>query len=157
MKKTFLIIFAFILLKVYSQQDAQYTHYMYNMSIINPGYATSDFNNLNSGLLHRRQWFGLEGAPVTTSLFGHYAANDYNEFGASFFNDNIGNGVVKETKLSIDYAYIVNLDDYHKLGLGIKAGFNMLNLNFDGFQLESGDQFSDELFATNQNSFLIRN
>lgn len=146
-------LLAFISLQAYSQQDAQYTHYMYNMSVINPGYATSDFNNLNTGLLHRRQWMGLEGAPVTTSFFAHYAANDWNEFGVSFFNDNIGAGVVKENKISIDYAYIVNVDDYHKLGLGIKAGFNMLNLNFDGFELESGDQFSDDLFATNQNSF----
>jgi type IX secretion system PorP/SprF family membrane protein len=69
--------------------------------------------------------------------------------GLSFFNDNVGN-VLSENKLSIDYAYILNLDSYNKLSLGLKGGFNMLNLNFDNFKLESGDQYSDDLFAVNQ-------
>ncbi len=153
MRKFFILFSLLLSLWAHSQQDAQYTHYMYNMSVINPGYATSDFNNANAGLLHRRQWMGMDGAPITTSAFFHYAADDFNELGVSFFNDNIGKGVLKESKFSIDYAHILNLDDYHKLGLGIKAGFNMLAINFDGFQLESGDQYSDNLFAKNQTAF----
>jgi type IX secretion system PorP/SprF family membrane protein len=132
-----------------AQQDSQFTQYMYNMSIINPAYATSDFNNMNMGLSYRQQWLGVEGTPKTATLFGHLALKDNMEIGASFFNDNIGNGVLKESKLSIDYAYILNLDRYSKLSFGIKAGFNMLNINFDGFQLESGDQYSDDLFKEN--------
>ncbi len=123
---------------------------MYNMSIINPAYATSDFNHFNVGLLHRQQWIGVQGAPKTSSFYTHYAIDDYNEIGVSFFNDNIGDGVLKENKLSVDYAYILNLNDYNKLSFGIKAGFNMLNINFDGFELESGNQFSDALFSENQ-------
>ena len=126
---------------------------MYNMSLINPAYATSDFNNFNVGLSHRQQWIGMEGAPQTTSFFTHYAINDFNEIGVSFFNDNIGDGVLKENKLSVDYAYILNLNDYNKLSFGVKAGFNMLNINFDGFELESGNQYSDDLCAENQSGF----
>lgn len=150
MKKTFILILVFIFYKTFSQQDAQFTQYMYNMSIINPGYATSDFNNLNMGLLHRQQWVGIEGAPQTSTFFTHFAVNDKTELGVSFFNDNIGNGVLKENKLSFDYAYIINIDDYNKLSFGVKAGLNMLNINFNNFQLESGNQFSDELFAVNE-------
>lgn len=123
---------------------------MYNMSIINPAYATSDFYNMNIGLLHRQQWLGVEGRPQTTTFFAHYADSDNMEFGVSIFNDNIGDGVMTENKVSFDYAYIINLDDYNKLSFGVKGGVNMLNLNFDGFQLESGDQYSDNLFAENQ-------
>lgn len=123
---------------------------MYNMSIINPAYATSDFYNMNLGLLHRQQWLGIEGGPKTTTFFAHYAASDNMELGVSIFNDNIGDGVMTENKISIDYAYIINLDSYSKLSFGLKGGINMLNLNFDGFELESGDQFSDDLFAQNQ-------
>lgn len=120
------------------------------MSIINPGYATSDFNSLNIGLLHRQQWLGVEGSPQTSTFFSHFAVDDKTELGVSFFNDNIGDGVLKENKISFDYAYIVNLDDYNKLSFGVKGGVNMLNINFDNFQLESGDQYSDNLFANNE-------
>lgn len=123
---------------------------MYNMSIINPAYATSDYYNMNMGLLHRQQWVGMAGNPTTTTFFTHYALNDNMELGVSIFNDNIGDGVMKENKLSFDYAYILNLDNYNKLSFGLKGGVNMLNLNFNGFQLESGDQFSDDLFSVNQ-------
>lgn len=123
---------------------------MYNMSIINPAYATSDFYNMNLGLLHRQQWLGMEGSPKTTTFFTHYAANDHVEFGVSLFNDNIGDGTMTENKLSFDYAYVVNLDSYNKLSFGLKGGINMLNLNFDNYNLESGDQYSDNLFAQNQ-------
>jgi type IX secretion system PorP/SprF family membrane protein len=153
MKKTLYLVLAFISFKAYCQQDSQYTQYMYNMSLINPAYATSDFNNFNVGLSHRQQWIGMDGTPQTTSAFTHYAINDFNELGFSFFNDNIGDGVLKENKLSVDYAYILNLNNYNKLSFGIKAGFNMLNVNFNNFDLESGNQYSDDLFALNQSRF----
>ena len=151
-KKVFLL-FVFISLKTFAQQDTQYTEYMYNMSIFNPAYATSDFDNLNTGLTYRQQWVGIKGAPKTVSLFAHYAMTDKSEIGVSFFNDNIGEGILKENKLSFDYAYIINLNEYNKLSFGMKAGFNMLNVNFSKFTLESGDQYSDDLFAENQNRF----
>lgn len=153
MRKNLYYLLAFISLQAYCQQDAHYTQYMYNMSLINPAYATSDFNNFNVGLSHRQQWIGIEGAPQTSSFFTHYAINDFNEIGVSFFNDNIGNGVLKENKLSVDYAYIINLNDYNKLSFGLKAGFNMLNINFDNFKLESGNQYSDDLFSKNESRF----
>ena len=31
----------------FSQQDPQFTQYMYNMSVINPAYATDDNDNIN--------------------------------------------------------------------------------------------------------------
>lgn len=153
MKKIYIILVLISTTFLFGQQDSQFTQYMYNMSIINPAYATSDFNNLNTGLLHRQQWLGIEGSPKNTTFFAHYAADDYNELGVSLFNDNIGDGVLKENKFSVDYAHIINIDDYSKLSFGIKAGFNMLNINFNGFELESGDQYSDDLFANNENLF----
>jgi hypothetical protein len=38
---------------------------MYNMSVINPAYATADESILNLGGLYRTQWVGIEGAPKT--------------------------------------------------------------------------------------------
>ena len=49
-------------LEGHSQQDPQYTQYMYNMNIVNPAYAGSR-GTLSMGLLGRLQWVGIEGAP----------------------------------------------------------------------------------------------
>ena len=53
----------------YGQQDAQFTQYMYNMSNINPAYATATEGVLNIGGIYRSQWVGAVGAPTTASLF----------------------------------------------------------------------------------------
>jgi hypothetical protein len=56
----------------FAQQDPQFTQYMYNMSVVNPAYATADEGILNLGGLYRTQWVGVEGAPKTGSFFCSY-------------------------------------------------------------------------------------
>ncbi|OAE90526.1 type IX secretion system membrane protein PorP/SprF [Flavobacterium psychrophilum] len=51
----------------YGQQDSQFTQYMYNTVTVNPGYAGSR-GVLSVYGLHRTQWVGLEGAPVTNNF-----------------------------------------------------------------------------------------
>ena len=53
-----LFVFVFSITTLYSQQDAQYTQYMYNMNVVNPAYAGSQ-GTLSIGLLGRTQWVGL--------------------------------------------------------------------------------------------------
>jgi type IX secretion system PorP/SprF family membrane protein len=52
---------------VFGQQDAQFTHYMHNMNVMNPAYAGSR-GTLSIGLLGRTQWVGFDGAPQTLPL-----------------------------------------------------------------------------------------
>jgi len=42
-----------------AQQDPQFTHYMYNMNVINPAYATDNEGVINIGGLYRTQWDGF--------------------------------------------------------------------------------------------------
>ena len=53
-----------------AQQDAQYTQYMYNTASVNPAYAGSR-GHLSIAALHRSQWVGLDGAPVTQTINLH--------------------------------------------------------------------------------------
>ena len=73
-------------LQSFGQQDPQFTQYMYNMSVINPAYATADEGILNLGGHYRTQWVGLEGAPKTGSFFAHTPINNKIELGISFTN-----------------------------------------------------------------------
>lgn len=136
MKRIFLlfIIFAFPYF-VSAQQDPQYTQYMYNQSVINPAYATTDLGIINFGAIHRSQWASAEGAPKTFTFFAHTPINEKIEMGISVISDNIGDGVLKENNIYADFAYILKLNDKHKVSLGLKAGFTNLQTDFEGFRL----------------------
>jgi len=133
-----------------AQQDVQFTQYMYNMSVVNPGYATATEDILNVGGLYRTQWVGLEGAPKTGSFFVHTPLSEKVEIGLSFTNDNIGD-VVNENNIYADFAYVLPVGLESKLSLGLKAGVTLFNTDFNGFSLQSGNQTTDVAFNENIN------
>lgn len=128
-----------------AQQDPQYTQYMYNMSVINPAYATEG-DDINIGALYRSQWVGTVGAPNTGTLFVHVPLKEKVQVGLSIINDQIGD-VVNETNVYADFAYILNLGSSTKLSLGVKAGATFFNTNFNGFIYS--DAIPDPAFANN--------
>lgn len=133
-----------------AQQDPQFTQYMYNMSVINPAYATANEAVLNLGGLYRTQWVGLEGAPKTGTFFAHTPINRKIEVGISFTNDNIGD-IVEENNIYADFAYVLPMGLEGKLSLGLKAGFTLFDTNFDGLNLQSGNVSTDIAFNENIN------
>jgi len=123
---------------VQAQQDAQYTQYMYNTMSVNPAYAGSR-GELSIAAMYRAQWVGLDGAPKTQTLNLHSPIrNSRLGYGISVVNDNIGNGVVQETYFDAVMSYTLDLGDERKLSFGLKAGGNLLNLDFQ--QLRNFDQ-----------------
>ena len=102
-----------------AQQDPHYTQYMYNMNVINPAYAGSK-ENLSFGLLYRKQWVDIEGAPSTFTFSGHSPVGKNVGLGLSVIADEIG--PVKEQNVYGDFSYTLNLGGEHKLALGLKAG-----------------------------------
>lgn len=138
MKKTILFVsFLFFIIKVSAQQDSQYTQYMYNMNVINPAYATGMQSMLDIGTLYRTQWVGAVGAPKTLSVFAHMPVNKKIEMGFSLISDDIGDGAKKENNFYVDFAYVLQLNESHRLSLGLKAGATSLQTNFNGFKFES--------------------
>lgn len=135
---------------IWSQQEVQYTQYMYNMSVINPAYTTGNIGTVNIGALHRTQWVGVVGAPKSSNVFAHTPINENIEVGLSLINDNVGD-VVKENNLYADFAYKLDLEENGNLSFGLKTGVTFFNVNFNGFVLESGDVFTDPDFADNIN------
>ncbi|MBA4746584.1 MAG: type IX secretion system membrane protein PorP/SprF [Muricauda sp.] len=121
-----------------AQQDAQYTQYMYNTLSVNPAYAGSR-GQLSFAGLYRSQWVGLDGAPETFTLNLHSPIrNSRLGYGISIVNDNIGDGVVQETYLDAVVSYTIDVSMDAKLSFGLKAGGNMLSLDFN--RLRNFDQ-----------------
>jgi len=129
-----------------AQQDPQFTHYMYNMSVINPAYATDDEGVLNLGGLYRTQWVGAVGAPKTATAFAHMPIAKRVEVGISFINDAIGD-VVKENNIYADVAYVIPVSENTKLSFGVKGGITLFDTNFNGFKYT--DAAPDPAFANN--------
>lgn len=91
MNKIYLAIIALLvsISDSYAQQDPHYTQYMYNMNVINPAYAGSK-ENLSMGLLYRKQWVNLDGAPSTFTFSGHAPVGKNVGMGLSVISDEIG-------------------------------------------------------------------
>ncbi|WP_414655539.1 PorP/SprF family type IX secretion system membrane protein [Flavobacterium sp.] len=112
---------------IYCQQDSQYTQYMYNTANVNPAYAGSR-GTLTAFLLHRNQWVGLDGAPVTNNFTVNSPLGDSNfGIGISFTNDKIG--PTSENEISADLAYFIQISENYKLSLGLKGTANLFNLD----------------------------
>jgi type IX secretion system PorP/SprF family membrane protein len=111
----------------FAQQDAQFTQYMYNTINVNPAYAGSRGVMSIFGL-HRTQWVGLDGAPVTNALSFNTPINNSNlGLGLSAINDRIGPTV--ENTLSVDVSYTVQTSETRKLSFGVKGTGNFFNLD----------------------------
>ena len=111
----------------FSQQDSQYTQYMYNTININPAYAGSRGVMSVFGL-HRSQWIGMDGAPETNALSINTPISQTKiGLGLSFINDRIG--PTDENAISLDLSYSIKTSENYKLSFGIKGTGNFFNLD----------------------------
>lgn len=125
--KLFSFVLMFTALVSFAQQDAQFTQYMYNTININPAYAGSR-GVLSIFALHRTQWVGLDGAPVTNAVSLNTPINGSNlGLGVSVINDKIG--PTHENTISADLSYTVPASETFKLSFGIKATANLFDLD----------------------------
>jgi type IX secretion system PorP/SprF family membrane protein len=124
-----------------AQQDAQYTHYMYNTISVNPAYAGSRGVMSVFGL-YRTQWVGFNGAPDTGSFsINTPIANSNLGVGASLVQDRIG--PTNESAFSADVSYTVPTSERYKLSFGIKGTANLFSL--DRTKLFPDTQIDDKL------------
>lgn len=145
-------IIAFILVVNYfngfSQQDAQYTQYMYNTMSVNPAYVGSR-GVLSLTALHRSQWVGIDGAPKTQTLNVHSPIGEKVGLGLSIVNDKLG--PTQETYFDVAFSYTINTSDTGKLSFGIKGGANLLDVNFN--QLSRFQEETTGLDSNIENKF----
>ena len=128
MKKIITFIILLVASFCYSQQDTQFTNYMYNTLSFNPAYAGSR-GTTSIYLSQRSQWVGLDGAPTTNSLTYHSPLGSSNlGIGINFLNDAIG--PVQENLVSLDMSYTIQTSYDYKLAFGLRASAHMLNVDF---------------------------
>lgn len=133
----------FLSFATYAQQDAQFTQYMYNTIIVNPAYAGSR-QTMSIFALHRAQWVGLDGAPVTNSFSINTPINESKiGLGLSIVNDKIGPSV--ENNIALDFSYTIPVSEKYKMSFGLKASANLLNIDFTKLDYQGGQIFEDNI------------
>jgi type IX secretion system PorP/SprF family membrane protein len=125
--KLFSFVLMFTTIVSFAQQDAQFSQYMYNTINVNPAYAGSR-GALSIFALHRTQWVGLDGAPVTNAVSVNTPLNESKlGLGVSVINDRIG--PTHENTISADLSYTIPTSETYKLSFGIKATANLFDLD----------------------------
>ncbi len=120
-----LLLFAFLIFvipNVKAQQVSLESQYMLNDFVLNPAIAGTQ-NYIPVNFNFRRQWVGIQGAPVTQSLSAHGYLGKNVGFGGQFFNDVTGPS--RRTGMNVSFAYHLRLSsDYtKKLSFGIAGVF----------------------------------
>jgi len=135
----------FSIMEINAQQSPQFTHYMYNMNVINPAYAGSK-EFLSIGVLGRSQWEGVDGAPQTFTMGIHAPIMKNVGMGFSVISDKVG--PVEETNVYADFSYTLQISDYSKLAFGLKGGATFQNI---GLLSLTQVNPNDPLFSENVN------
>lgn len=137
-----------------AQQDAQFSHYMFNKLYYNAGYSGVE-GMTRATLLHRSQWLGYDGtldqggAPTSQMLsishpfkfLGSYTPNA--GAGLVLTNDRLGPWRILNVKAS--FSYHVKLKNSGVIGYGLRVG--ILNQSIDGSVLRAVDQNDDVVDA----------
>tara|TARA_B100001250_G_scaffold411240_1_gene439454 strand:- start:2072 stop:3013 length:942 start_codon:yes stop_codon:yes gene_type:complete len=143
----FLVGLCMIFSCVYSQQDPQITHNMFDKFMYNPAVAGA-YPELHATLLHRSQWVGVDGAPTTSNLNAHaYVGQIKGGVGLNVINDRAG--MFSAKTVSMSYAYQLGLGPNHQLGMGLSFGF--MQYGYDGTWV-TPDQTSDAFLPPSNSS-----
>lgn len=98
-----------------------FTNYQFNNLTFNPAYAGSN-GHLTVNVMHRQQWVGFDGAPVSQTLVAHSPLkNERVGAGLSLVNDKTG--PTRTFNLAGSYAYrlLVGKKRNMKLSVGLQA------------------------------------
>jgi len=119
---------------------------MYNTQVVNPGYAGTR-EAISFGLLGRTQWVNFEGAPRTGTFTvdAPIGNSDNMGLGLSIVHDEIGPAT--ESNINIDYAYRIYTSAMGRLSFGLKAGLDVLNVDFT--KLNIPEEGQGDIFENN--------
>ncbi|TAJ14764.1 type IX secretion system membrane protein PorP/SprF [Marinilabiliaceae bacterium JC017] len=121
---TAVLILVLVTGSVYSQNQAQYSHYIANQGLLNPAYNGT--RDIISGLLiHRSQWIGIDGAPMNQALNVHGPIEDTNlGVGVMLMNDHIGFSNTLDFMGAVSYKLQLEKDKF--LSFGLQLGVSSL-------------------------------
>ncbi|MBL6444787.1 PorP/SprF family type IX secretion system membrane protein [Fulvivirga sp. 29W222] len=118
-----ILLFNFLIFSIIYKSEAQdntnLTHYFMNPYVINPSFAGTD-GKASLFLTYRKQWVGIEGAPVISNFSFHTPAGNKLGFGVNV--NNAERGLLNTTSGYITFSYGVPFSKDVTLRFGISGG-----------------------------------
>ena len=149
-QKVLLVMVSVLLLSGtgFSQQERQYSQFMYNKLAINPAFAGA-LPSTTFNALYRNQWMGFEGAPTTQALSANFPfLRQRVGLGANLIKSTIG--ISEMWTLSGMYAYRL------PLGNGYISGGMEGSLRYYGVDYNSPSLRADQNLASD-NALIVEN
>lgn len=136
----------------YSQQEAQYTQFMFNKLYYNPAYAGAK-ESLCFSAIYRNQWLGIDGAPQTATFNVHAPIwKKRMGLGLSVTNDQIG--LSNRWNFDFNYAYRIALKNESTLSIGLRGSLSYMSIRWNDAQLT---QTIDQSVPAGENSKMLPN
>lgn len=128
--KIYLLLFfsIFLCLKAYSQEAPIHNQYFMNPYVYNPAFVGHDGYSVVY-LSHRRQWMGIEGAPVSSNLSFHTQLSKSIAVGANIFTEK--KGLLTNSSAEITLGYRIKFGETHFVQFGLGGGLINNRLDVD--------------------------
>lgn len=136
------LLLSLTLFTAQAQQEVQFSDYKLNMSSFNPAFA--GFFDGSMLFIHRSQFVGIKGAPESQNLNVNIPLNMNMGMGFNAISEKLG--VTEELIFTGDYSYTIFTDDVNMFTFGLKAGVNILNVDYTLLDMENPD---DPSFVNN--------
>lgn len=129
--KLLFAFFVFLSMKAYTQEAPIHNQYFMNPYVYNPAFVGHDEYPVVY-LSHRRQWLGIEGAPVSSNLSFHTQLLKSIAVGANIYTEKRGLLTTSSAEIAIGYKVKLGEEHFVQFGLGGGLNSNMIELQ-DGF------------------------
>ena len=126
-----LALLLFISSGVFAQQESILAFYSNHLNLVNPAAVSVD-GETQFRTSVRQQWTGVKDAPQTQAASFMTPLNKNLSFGVSIIRDEVF--IEKQTFVTVDFSYKVQLNDALSLYMGIKAGGNNYEVNTSGLE-----------------------
>lgn len=111
-----------------AQQEAQFTHFVYNQLYLNPAYAGAR-GMPSFTLIYRNQWTGFTGAPKSALLsFNSPLFGDKVGFGMTVHNQTIG--IFNNWAAVMAYSYHIKINDASSIRFGLQGKMQYYGIDF---------------------------
>jgi type IX secretion system PorP/SprF family membrane protein len=128
MKRGIVLLFGLFISFCSFGQVVNFTQYLPNPYLINPAYAGYEGRS-TFALTHRRQWIGIDEAPVSTNFNYHVPFLSGVNLGVNITQDE--GGIFKSTSGLVTGGYTLSLGWYHFLSVGLSIGAGNTGLDLD--------------------------
>ena len=149
-KHVLLLLLLLASLTGFTQQDPQFSQYMFNQLSLNPAYAGTK-DALNITLLTRRQWTAIKGAPTTNFVTLHGPLrNKKAGIGVELINDKIGPKTTNGALFSYSYhlPFIAG-----RLSMGLRLGLYNYIFHWDEIEYKNKADAYNTMSQDQKNAF----